>query len=107
MAAPKLIAFRHFVARVVFAVPRKSVRGSLVQGMAERRFVYAHLSYDVVPPAKLVGTAVALEVDEATNSASAVKNWTFASGVAQHHQACWVLLETLEIDSLGSNGLTP
>ena len=90
MAAPKLVAFRHFVARVVFAVPRKSVRGSLVQGMAERRLVYAHLSCDVVPPAKLVGTADALEVEhEATNSASAVRNLTFASGPPSITKPVW------------------
>ena len=90
-APPKPVAFRHFVARVVFAVPRKSVKGSLVQDMAERRFVYAHLSCDVVPPAKLVGNAVALEVEhEATNSAKRLgsKELDFRIGVAQHHQAC-------------------
>ena len=82
-APPKPIAFRHFMARVVCAVPRKFVSGSLVQGMAERRCVYAHLSCDVVPPAKLVGTAVALEDEHEVStprSASAVRNLTFASG---------------------------
>ena len=109
-APPKPIAFRHFVALAVFAVPRKSVRDSLIQGMAERRFFYAHLSCDVEPPAKLVGTAVALQVEhEATNSAKRLggKELDFRIGVAQHHRACWVLLETLEINGVGSDGLTP
>ena len=54
--------------------------------------------------------AVVLEVEhEATNSAKRLggKELDFRIGVAQHHQACWVLLETLEMDGLGSDGLTP
>mmetsp|Transcript_47384 Transcript_47384/g.106581 ORF Transcript_47384/g.106581 Transcript_47384/m.106581 type:complete len:319 (-) Transcript_47384:177-1133(-) len=94
---------------VMLAVPVDLFRGGLVEAQPERRLALPHFTCHVVTAAELIGETLAVGIEhKATDSTQSLcrKELDFGIRIIRLYQASWVHLDPLQVDALGTNGLT-